>query len=341
MTPPAEKRFTFSQHIEKLFAVLSKYYNDQNKSVLGRILVNSEYSLDENVEYNDWNEGSWGHRLNLLVSPEVFAEVMNDLSANENLLRTDINRIARVDQEYIDAVSIKIADADSFRSWREQSGLLLRSQNLNIGKHLWNGDYFRVFLSHKSDFKVKAAELKDIFLYYGVSAFVAHEDIEPSKAWEKEIELALHTMDACVPLLTSDFSESNWTDQEIGFALGQGIPVIPVRLGKDPYGFIGKIQAVTGNPADVEKMALDLVNAFFTSTSLHERLLPAFVTRLEKSGSFAQSNMLMEYIIRIKLISPLLLKRLANAPKNNYQVREATTVRVNLPTLLSKYGYSE
>ena len=47
---------------------------------------------------------------------------------------------------------------------------------------------------------------------------------------------------ALVAWLTPDFLTSNWTDQEIGFCLARQTLIIPVRVRRDPYGFIGKYQ---------------------------------------------------------------------------------------------------
>ncbi|MGY2982675.1 hypothetical protein ACVI1K_000022 [Bradyrhizobium sp. USDA 4508] len=44
--------------------------------------------------------------------------------------------------------------------------------------------------------------------------------------------------------MTKGFHESNWTDQEIGFALGRGVMVVAVNLGRNPYGFIGDMHAL-------------------------------------------------------------------------------------------------
>src|SRR5258708_5233918 len=85
---------------------------------------------------------------------------------------------------------------------------------------IWRGDGYRLFLSHKSEDKVEVGKLKKQFRKYGISAFVAHDDIEPTQAWQKEIERALLTMDGLAALMTRNFHNSDWTDQEIGFALG-------------------------------------------------------------------------------------------------------------------------
>src|SRR5262249_54560409 len=79
-------------------------------------------------------------------------------------------------------------------------------------------------------------------------AFVAHEDIEPSLEWQDVIEEALKTCGAMVAWLTPDFPTSDWTDQEIGYCLARETLVIPVRVGLDPYGFVGKYQGLQGVP---------------------------------------------------------------------------------------------
>ena len=52
----------------------------------------------------------------------------------------------------------------------------------------WKEGYFRLFLSHLSKFKVNTAYLQKELLKYGISSFVAHNDIEPTKLWQNEIE---------------------------------------------------------------------------------------------------------------------------------------------------------
>ena len=116
-------------------------------------------------------------------------------------------------------------------------------------ERLWGVGELRVFISHKAEDKILANDIKNSFEVYGVASFVAHEDIEPMMEWQSEIERALFSMDLLVALLTHKFNESNWTDQEIGIAIGREVPVIPVRIGMDPYGFIGKYQAIQENNA--------------------------------------------------------------------------------------------
>ncbi len=45
-------------------------------------------------------------------------------------------------------------------------------------------------------------------------------------------------MDALCALLIEGFDTSNWTDQEVGAAIGQKKLVIPIIRDLNPYGFI-------------------------------------------------------------------------------------------------------
>jgi len=96
-------------------------------------------------------------------------------------------------------------------------------------------------------------------LRYGVTGFVAHKDIEPTKEWEAEIRLALTTCDAFACLLTDGFCSSKWTDQEVGFAYGSWNLVVPIRLGLDPYGFMARHQGYSGLGASRAEIADALV----------------------------------------------------------------------------------
>lgn len=119
----------------------------------------------------------------------------------------------------------------------------------------WEGiDGFRVFISHLSKDKDKATRLRDALKKYGVSAFVAHEDIEPSLEWQVQIERALHCMELFVSVHTEGYSKSFWSQQELGFAVGKGRKIIALRMGEDPTGFISKHQAISRGTKTAEEI---------------------------------------------------------------------------------------
>ena len=129
-----------------------------------------------------------------------------------------------------------------------------------------------VFLSHLAADKLFVGELKTKLASLGVVSFVAHADIEPTKEWQAEIESALADMDGLVALLAPGFKDSNWCDQEVGFALAKGVPIVSVRLGLDPYGFIGKYQAIQGAGKSPNEIAGNLHEVFISSKSLGPKI---------------------------------------------------------------------
>ena len=68
-------------------------------------------------------------------------------------------------------------------------------------------------------------------------------------------------MDALIAILTPGFNESKWTDQEIGVAIGRKVPIVPIRIGLDPYGFIGKYQALQGAGRETDGSSCEPIEA--------------------------------------------------------------------------------
>ena len=175
----------------------------------------------------------------------------------------------------------------------------------------------RVFLSHVSSAKVQVAKFKEDLELYGVSAFVAHNDITPTTKWQEEIKKELARMDALVALLTDDFHTSDYTDQEIGFALAREVPVYPVRLGMDPYGFIAGIQAITTGwnnaPAEIFRLLL----------ARDTRIVDVFIQRIRTCSSYWQADELAELLPEIQTLTPEQEAILIQAFNRNRNLRES------------------
>jgi hypothetical protein len=124
----------------------------------------------------------------------------------------------------------------------------------------WRGKTdFRLFISHVSKDKAIAHRLREALgKISSIAGFVAHDDIEPTSAWEREIERALWTMDAMVAVLTAGFAKSHWCQQEVGFALGRGTKIISFKWGEDPVGFLGKDQALPRRDRTAEQIAAEI-----------------------------------------------------------------------------------
>jgi hypothetical protein len=171
-----------------------------------------------------------------------------------------------------------------------------------------------VFLSHIAKVKKEAAQMKEQLALFGVSAFVAHADIKPTQRWQDEIKRALVSMDAFVALFTATFHKSYWTDQEVGFALARGVPLIAMKLGCDPYGFIAKYQALAcgweGAPLELVKLLIK-----------HPRMLDAYINAVPECSSFDQGNKLAEVLPCIEALTREQAERLVSAFNKNNQLQ--------------------
>ncbi|WP_445941098.1 toll/interleukin-1 receptor domain-containing protein [Pseudomonas sp.] len=184
----------------------------------------------------------------------------------------------------------------------------------------WENTEARIFLSHLAKNKVETSKIKDCLESYGISAFVAHEDIEPTKQWQTEIESALSTMDALVALLSPGFKESNWCDQEVGVAIGRQLPVVAVRQGLDPYGFIGKYQALQGAGKTPEKLAREIFELLHEMPGVGQKITSALVSQLVNSRSFDESKKLISLIQKSKFVTSKHAAAMKEAAENNDQV---------------------
>lgn len=148
----------------------------------------------------------------------------------------------------------------------------------------WKPNCLRIFLSHLSTNRQKAADLKSSLEGWGISIFIAHQDIEPTREWQAEIESALATMDALVALIEPGFRDSAWADQEVGYALGRSVDVVPLLVGMDPHGFIAKIQGIHVKGKMPSKVAGELALALVKRPRLRDKLLNGLGRALASSG---------------------------------------------------------
>lgn len=254
--------FELPKKIEHFLATLFKMYAHENEMQLQGILVNSAVRVQEEWSADGWNGGIYGHALFLTIPEVLFFQVNKNKENIGKKIREDLNNLHNVQNEFIDEVFIELEvrhDVD----WRKTSGVLLGSQRVVVPvakKRIWGSKGFRIFLSHKTESKKETAILKDNLKLFGITCFVAHEDIKPTEAWQDEIENALDSMDGFVALMTENFHQSDWTDQEVGYAFAKKVPIVAVRLGRDPYGFIGKFQGLAcswGNaPLEIVKILI-------------------------------------------------------------------------------------
>lgn len=151
----------------------------------------------------------------------------------------------------------------------------------------WRNGYFRMFISHITTKKKQAASLKQALDEYGITSFVAHEDIKPSKEWLKEIEKALNSMDCMSAMMYEGFHESKWCDQKVGIALGRSITVLPLLPDNDPYGFLGEYQGIKIKGMYPDDLAKEIFKILCDNPNTRSKYLSCLTNLLLSSNNVA------------------------------------------------------
>lgn len=311
-----ERHYELPTNIDRHLETLSKLYAQDGKRDLQEIVVNAQVRVHEEWSYDNFDGGICGHALYLKVPESIFLRSAKKKDVVLDAIKEDINSVHNIPNEFIDVVFLEMDNRDD-ADWRQESGLLLsgrRDVSSDTVKRIWGGGSFRIFLSHKTSVKKETSDLKAQLLLFGMTAFVAHEDIRPTKEWQGEIENALASMDAFVALMTEDFHASDWTDQEVGYALAKGVPLLAVRLGADPYGFIGKFQAVS---TDWQGAAASIAKVFVK----HERALSSYVQALGQCQNWNTANLLSEALSGLDKLTTKQIDELVSVYNENYELR--------------------
>lgn len=313
-----QSNFELPKNIEHYLSALSKICANDGQKEIQKIIVNSHIRIHEEWSFDNWNGGTYGHALYLVLPEPIYLSVVKQKTELQNEIRDKLNALHNIQNEFIGQVFLEMEIAED-DDWRKESGLLLtrkRSILPDTKKRIWENDGYKVFLSHKTEVKKEVAILKEKLKIYGISCFVAHKDIHPTQEWQKEIESALFSMDSLIAILSDNFHDSLWTDQEVGVAFGRDVPIISLKLGMDPYGFIGKFQALT---CSWEKAAQEIVKILVK----HELMLNAYIKAIQNCQNFDNGNLLAELLPSIDNLSTQQVSDLLIAFNTKGQVNES------------------
>jgi len=328
MSDDAPKKFHLS--VETVVATLAELFRAQGKHVACETVENAKARIEE-TGYDNWDGGQYYYTLVLELPMKVFAQVEADVPKMEKFISGKFAKVLPpAGNQWLREVAIRPVLEDPAKTLGQ------RVAPVDV-ERLWKPGMFRLFLSHVSKHKVAVSKLKLQLGKYGIASFIAHEDIEPSLEWQNEIELALRSMHVLVALLTPDFHQSKWTDQEVGIALGKGTLVIPVRLGLDPYGFMGKVQGLPGDldfPAGIASSLVDLLLKHKTTT---DKMQEALIVGLEQAASFDASKVVTKKIAGLRHISTAQLERMEAAVKKNSQVKNSFDVPERIQQIVQRF----
>ena len=190
------------------------------------------------------------------------------------------------------------------------------------GRSPFKGDRLRLFMSHLAAHREFVAIAGARLASYGVDAFVAHDAIEPSLEWQRVIEAALDDCDAMAVFLHAGFRESNWCDQEVGWAMGRGRPMLPLSFASDPYGFMAKFQALRCSGRTGGEIGDSIVEWLVKMPTLHARLGASLAHGFRHSSSWDFTRKLAPLLGQVSTFTEDQLASMEEAARLNVDVRE-------------------
>lgn len=147
-----------------------------------------------------------------------------------------------------------------------------------------------IFASHSSIHKILVENVAQELQWFGIQLFVAHRDIAVDAAWHDAILTNLASADAGLAFLHSEFKDSDWCDQEVGWLLGRDVPVFSVRIDISPYGPLNKRQAIAGYGLEASAVAAKVVQSIENRSELHAGLASSLVQGMAESPSYFRTD---------------------------------------------------
>jgi hypothetical protein len=205
----------------------------------------------------------------------------------------------------------------------------------------WGELPVRAFLSHIHQERYLVGGVKRLLAEkYAVDGFVAHDDIHVSKRWREVIKAGLATCDMFVAFLHPGYHQSQWCDQETGWALARNIPIIVVRPDGTERrdGFLEEHQDFTlpaGNSAEWS-IARQIFHTAVTDARTRDAGSKSLVEAFVKSYSYDSTRWLWSIVERVQSFDAAQLRRLEYAVQTNRQVYDANVDGVLVPELVKK-----
>lgn len=325
----------FEERAPALAATLATLYQVQGAPLEARLLKAGRAEFQE-TGYDNWNGGTYTYAFVVNLPVQVFALLGDQQQQDdvESRIKQGLERLIRAEPNIHIGEVVLMPDAALTTRDATDGAADATDEDHSV----WLPEHFRLFLSHVSNIKAPAQALKAALKSDGISGFVAHLDIEPTRDWQNVIEGALRTMDALVALVTPDFISSKWCDQEVGIAVGRNKLVVPVRLGADPHGFLGRYQGVQGKGQMPAALARQLFEVLAKNGRTSERLVGAALKQFEQATSFREAKERMSTLEMFSAVPLEMLRAVEPALRANVDLREAHGVPERFAALMRKNG---
>ena len=281
-----------NQELEGYYSTVAELLKEEKHTEAQRIFTGGDVASFV-VDHDNWDGGMDFYSVEITIDVKTYVDLRK---------RGIIEEVCGQITEAFNVCMNNIPDSVRSVSLTPSSTATFDERKIAEPSSYWKVGYYKVFISHVSKYKESASNLKLLLEPYGISAFVAHEDIKPSKEWEVEIEKALFSMNALCAILTPDFCESSWCDQECGYAFGRNVLTIPIEKGQLPYGMFGKIQAIKSEGKNAQQIAEKVFEAIVDNDKSRVDYTHTLMNMILNNKSEELINQWISVLLRINTI---------------------------------------
>lgn len=210
-------------------------------------------------------------------------------------------------------------------------------------------DKLKIFISYSSRDYKKASIIHTMFKDVDIDCFLAQNDIKAGNSWNPEIFKKLMESNFFILMLSENFVNSSWCNQEASIAFLQhklnDAPLIPIRLDDTtPYGIFYDVHGIRYDDFDSIKEFIDLVGvkhaSFDAALERHEELeskeIEKIIDDLRQSNNFKTSNELFKRLNN-KNVTPKQIDEITEIALLNNQVLESFEGSKFLPKYFHKF----
>ena len=281
-----------NQELKGYYTTVAELLKEEKHTEAQRIFTGGDVASFV-VDHDNWDGGMDFYSVEITIDVKTYVDLRK---------RGIIEEVCGQITEAFNVCMNNIPDSVRSVSLTPSSTATFDERKIAEPSSYWKVGYYKVFISHVSKYKESASNLKLLLEPYGISAFVAHEDIKPSKEWEVEIEKALFSMNALCAILTPDFCESSWCDQECGYAFGRNVLTIPIEKGQLPYGMFGKIQAIKSEGKNAQQIAEKVFEAIVDNDKSRVDYTHTLMNMILNNKSEELINQWISVLLRINTI---------------------------------------
>ena len=105
--------------------------------------------------------------------------------------------------------------------------------------------------------------------------------------------------------------------------MGRQLLIVALRLGTDPYGFIGKFQGMNGHGKPASSLASELFDTLRSHEGTRARISEAVAALFCQSNSFANAKNNIKLLEAVNYWNPTLSDRIRSASESNLQIKNA------------------